>query len=416
MGTEPSCVWSETNMKNRIDPRRCAQWLLIGTLAACAARRPVDTDYIWNDASVATGIGGSPAQVLETYASNLDHATRADALEVLVRVASEPGGGRHGVAAIWDPEPWVQRAAVRSLASRTADPVAVEHLETLSARPEVDPYVRCRAALLLTGDLSEDVAESIRVGWVGAPLWRALPCATAAAVHGSGDALVVVQQALSTGSVALDPEFLQTLGQQSLDGIDGALVDGLSTADELARPALVAALLYRGHTVAFEQLRNGLEDADPLVRMEAVLMLASVDRPETLTLLGRAALQGDAPEARVAALVVAAREGSAFRVFEEAWASDNRDVRRAAIEHGAEHVLRQESTSSRSARKRLEVLLAAALVDDDPSTRTEALKQVGRTRLTSLQPVVEALMNDTEATDEARIAAAEALLRLRVGA
>ena len=402
-------------MKNRMDPRRCVQWLLIGVLAACATRRPAQTTYVWNDASVAVGVDGSAAQVLETYAGNLDAATRASALEVLVRVGAEPGGGRHGVAATWDPEPWVQRAAVRALASRTTDPVAVEQLAALSARSEVDPYVRCRAALLLPGDLSTDVNESIRVGWVGVPLWRALPCATAAAVHGSSEALTVVQEALSSGAVALDPEFLRTLGQQSLDGIDEALVQGLSTADELARPALLAALLYRGHAVALEQLRNGLDDPDPLVRMEAVMMLASVDRSETRTLLGRAALQGDAPEARVATLVVAAREGSGFRVFEEAWAADNRDVRRAAIAYGAEHVLRQESTTNRSARKKLEVLLAAALVDDDPSTRTEALKQVGRTRMKSLQAVVEALMNDTQATDEVRIAAAEALIRLRVG-
>ena len=46
---------------------------------------------------------------------DLDGPTRAAALEVLVRGATEPGGGAHGTAAIWDPEPWVQRAAVRAL-------------------------------------------------------------------------------------------------------------------------------------------------------------------------------------------------------------------------------------------------------------------------------------------------------------
>jgi HEAT repeat protein len=305
----------------------------------------------------------------------------------------------------------VQRAAVRALAARGDEPASIAHLQELAARNDVDPYVRCRAALLVPGEPSEAVQASVRKGWQSTPLWLALPCATADAVRGSEDALVVVQEALSTGAIALDPDFVHTLGMQSLDGMDAAMIRGLSTADELVRPAYTSVLLARGHEEALEQVRASFSDPDPLVRMEGVLLLAPIDTPAALAMLSRAAAD-QTPEGRVASLVIAARQGLGFKAFEEAWSGDNRDVRRAAIGFAAEHVLRQEAAGSRSARKRLEGLLAEALVDPDPITRTEALRQVGRTGMASLVPVVEALLLDDEAEDIVRIAAAAALVRL----
>ncbi len=105
---------------------------------------------------------------------------------------------------------------------------------------------------------------------------------------------------------------------------------------------------------------------------------------------------------------MAARRGAIFKVFEEAFASDNRDVLRQAVVYATEHVLRAELQGQRSSRKRLERLLADALVDPDPPMRVEALAQVGRARVHSLQLVVAALLADSEAEDVVRIAAAEA--------
>ena len=132
--------------------------------------------------------------------------------------------------------------------------------------------------------------------------------------------------------------------------------------------------------------------------------------------MSHAAAADQTPEGRVASLALAARQGGAFKTFEEAWSGDNRDVRRAAIVFGAEHVLRQEARGIRSARKRLEGLLADALVDPDPITCTEALRQVGRTGMRDLAPVVEALLLDDEAEDIVRITAAAALVRLGAAA
>ncbi|HCH62616.1 MAG: hypothetical protein CL927_00340 [Deltaproteobacteria bacterium] len=399
-------------MKHLTTLQWCARWVVVVGVVACAGRKSPLSGYVWSDPSARTGVEEPAHAVLKTYAAAIDGSVRAAALEVLVRAGAEPGGGPYGIAAIWDPEPWVQRAAVRGLVARGAEPASLERLAVLAARPQIDPYVRCRAALLLPGEFSESVGQSVDEGWVGAPLWQALPCATAAAVHGSEPALAVVREALSSGAVALDPEFMRILSQQSLEGMDTSLREGLASADELARPAYVSALLVRGQAAALDELRTSLVDPDPLVRMEAVLSLSAVDTPATSTMLNRTATERQTPEASVASLVVAARNGANFRVFEEAWLNDNRDVRRAAIVFGAEHVLRQEARGSRSARKRLEGLLAEALVDADPTTSTEALRQVGRVAMHNLEPVVSALLNDTEADAHVRIAAAAAWIRL----
>ncbi len=387
-------------------------WLAVSLLAlfslGCAARRGPPVVFRPPDPSVRAGIDGEAAELLQSMAADVDGPTRAAALEVLVRVSSEPGGGSHGVAAIWDPEPWVQRAAVRALGARGAEPLAVERLGQLAARREVDTYVRCGAALLLTGPLPAAVADSVHAGWTSAPLWKGLPCAVVDAVHGTPGALEQVQAAMEEGALALDSDFVRSLGTVDLDGLDAAMVRGLETADELIRPALTHALLLRGHPAGLARLRDQLSDADPQVRMEAVVLLATVDGDATTQLLDKAASNDSSPEGHVAALVVAARRGASFKVFEEAFASDNRDVRRQAVVYATEHVLRAELQDQRSSRKRLERLLADALVDPDPPMRVEALAQVGRARVHSLQLVVAALLADSEAEDVVRIAAAEA--------
>jgi len=384
---------------------------LASSLVACAARRAPVASFEVVDPSVRAGVDGPALALLDQYAQDVDGPTRAAALEVLVRASVDPAGGRFGVAATWDPEPWVQRAALRALSQRGNEPESVARLAELAARSDVDPSVRCRAAVLLPTPVSESVQAATRAGWERAPLWRGLPCAAADAGWGSEAARDRVLEAVEQGAMALDPDLVRTLAAIELAGLEGALVSGLEAADELVRPALTTALLVRGDPAGLAAVRDSLSDADPLVRMEAVLLLAPIDRPEATQQLAKAA--NDTPEGQVASLVLAAREGSGFRVFEEAFDSDNRDIRRAAVRYGGEHVQREESASSgRSSRKRCEKLLARALVEPDPSTRAEALRQTGLLGMTGLRPVVEALLADTDAEDHVRIAAAGALVSL----
>lgn len=387
--------------------------LTASSLPGCGGHRSAAPLAAWTDPTIGRGIAPEPLAVLEHYAADVDGPTRAAALEVLVRAAAAPGGGPHGVAALWDPEPWVQRAALRALEGRTAEAETLARLTTLAARAEVDPYVRCRAALLLPTPVAESVATTTRTSWTQGPRWRGVPCAAADAVWGSAAALERLQGALADGELALDPDFVSSLASLPLEGLDTALVAGFETADELVRPALSRVLLARGVDAGLAAVRADLDHTDPMVRMESVLLLAEVERPETTQLLQRAAGAQDRPEGQVAALVVAARTGGNFRDFEEAYAGDNRDVRQAAVRYSVPWLRRVEASGTgRGGRKRLERLLGAALVDPDPSTRIEALAQVGRSGSTSLRPVVDALLADTEVEDSVRIAAAEARVAL----
>ena len=145
-GTRWVPPWSETGMHTIIDFRWLLRLLVFSVGTACAGRRAPGGAYTWMDPSVGVGVAGPAYALLQEYAEDLDGPTRAAALEILVRGASEPGGGRHGIAAIWDPEPWVQRAAVRALAARGDEPASVAHLAALAARTDVPTIGKRKAS------------------------------------------------------------------------------------------------------------------------------------------------------------------------------------------------------------------------------------------------------------------------------
>lgn len=387
---------------------------LMVTLAGCAARRGSLPQFASSDPVLGVGLEGPATEVLQAMAADVDGGTRAAALDVLVRAAAEPAGGAFGVAAIWDPEPWVQRSAVEALASRLSEAESIERLTELATRAGVDPHVRCRAAYLLPAPVEAPVSQAVRESWTTAPIWKSVPCAAADASGGATDAAARLVEALEQGALALEPTLVPTLSTLKVEGLDAAIVRGLDSADDVVRPMLVATLLARGNPAALDALRANLSDPDPLVRMEAVELLSEVHQPGTDQLLAKAASSPEEPEGSVALMVLAARTGGSFRTFEDAFAGDNRDLRRAAVRFGSEHVARQEAPGGgRSARKRLERLLAQALVDPDPTTRERALQATGRLQIVGLQTVVEALLGDAESDDRLRVHAAEALLALQ---
>jgi HEAT repeat protein len=220
---------------------------------------------------------------------------------------------------------------------------------------------------------------------------------------------------VAEGAVALDEAFLSDLAAASQKDLVDALRSGLTQADELLRPAYAKALLCHGDSAGLDAFRTGLQDEDPLVRMETVLLLA--DGPASADgLLGRAAQQVNTPEGMVAEITVAARSGGgSIKPFEAALTSDNRDVRAVSITQFGAWAALMEAHGRSLPDRRVERLLATAVVDPEVAVQRAAVEQIGRLRVGSLDPVVRALLNDDDADPLVRIAAAEAAILLSGG-
>ena len=391
--------------------------VVAGMWAGCAARRgPAPDRGMAADARLLrAGIPTAAEEVLAVYAADIDPQLRGVALAVAVRAEPARGGGAWGTAGVWDPDPWVQARVVSALAQRVDETETVGLLSELAARTAVEPYTRCRAARFVPAPVPAAVVDATTVGWQNTPLWKAAPCALTASGWGDGAATERVAQAVAEGAVALDEPFLGDLAAASQHGLVDALKRGLVQADELLRPAYARALLFHGDSTGLETFRTGLQDDDPLVRMEAVLLLA--DAPVAADpLLGRVAQQVDSPEGLVAGVTVAARDGGgSIKPFEVALMSENRDVRTVCIERFGTWAASMAADGRSLPDRRVEKLLATAVVDPEVAVQRAAVEQIGRLGVGSLDPVVQALLADDDADPMVRIAAAEAAILLSGG-
>jgi len=370
----------------------------------------VDLEQTLESPSLRAGIPQAAEQVLATYAADVDPELRGHALSVAVLADPAAGGGSWGTAGVWDPDPWVQAQVVGALVLRLDEAETVGLLSELAARSEVEPYTRCRAARFVPEPVPADVVDATTAGWRSAPLWKAAPCALTASAWGDGDASLRVTQAVAEGAVALDGPFLDDLSALASPALVDAMKTGLTQADELLRPAYAKALLRQGDGAGLDEFRANLQDDDPLVRMETVLMLA--DAPAAADgLLGRAAQQVDTPEGVVAALTLDARRGVAgIKSFELAFASDNRDVRAVSVAQLGVWAALVRSQGRGLPMRRVEKFLAEAVVDPEPAVQRAAVEQIGRLGAAGLHPLLEALLADADADPRVRIAAAEAAI------
>ena len=368
---------------------------------------------------VRAGMPAGAKAVLSAYAQALEPELRGEALSVLVRADVGAGGGVWATAGVWDPDPWVQARVVEALSVRLDESESVGLLAELAGRPEVEPYTRCRAARYLPVPVPASVREVTQAGWQRAPLWKAAPCALTSAEWGDKDAAKKVAQAVAEGAVALDAPFLGDLAVHSSPEMIDALKLGLVQADELLRPAYAKALLVHGDSAGLDVFSENLDDDDPLVRLETVLLLA--DAPATAdVLLARAAQLDGTPEGVISELTVAARQGGGkTKLFELALLSDNRDVRAVAVSLAGLWTISARAGGRSVSELRIEKLLATAVVDPEVNVQRAAVEQIGRLQVVGLAPLVDALLEDADADPFVRVAAAEAAIALaasRVGA
>jgi hypothetical protein len=400
--------------------------VLAALLGGCAAGRSGALDPSLVDAPATSRVETDPTAVLAEGAGSLDPGIRAHALAWLVRLDPAPGSGPWGPRAMWDPDAWVQRRCAEALLERPDDPVAVGLLEDLVRRATVDPYVRGAVALRLfraghTGaaaDLAREIAAE-------RAHWRAAPLALALASQGDAAASGRVATAVASGALPLEPGFFDDIGSTGLTALIPALVAGEAMAEPELVLSYAAARLTLGDASADGTFRRALADDDPLVRLEAVLVLSKLDGPwlapsseepmspvvgpAVASLLDRAVTLGPDLVRAQAQLVIASRDATAAAQIRAAWSSDDPEVRAMALR--AVGPAAAALAADKKALRALQALVVDAIADPSPSVRLEALRAATQLTWSELPDGVTAALTDEAQSIRTEAAALTLLTR-----
>ena len=159
-------------------------WMWLG-----CAKAPLDAGDATLPEAVVDVAAQAPAEVLEGATASLEPSLRARAIALTVLTTADLD--RWGPRGLWDPSPWVQRAAIEALDTRDAHDL----LTSFVGRADAAPTSRALAALAL-----DPGAVSLSDAWRAAEApWTRAPLALAAWHHGDDDALPALTAALATG-------------------------------------------------------------------------------------------------------------------------------------------------------------------------------------------------------------------------
>lgn len=387
-------------------------WLVGLVGVGCAPKAPSGLDA-QTETATATVDPNAARAVLEASADELDVSVRRLALETLVQLSPPDRVAGWADRGLWDPSPYVQRAVIDALTVRLPEPVSQQRLQGFVRRDGLDPYSRCAAASRLAARGDDSTLSAVQNAYQQEPaLWRAAPCALAAAQMGDADGRARLKAALEQGALPLDAGFLSDVGQADLgEDVAASLAVGLERLEPELELAAAAALVVMGESAGEPLLRRALSSEQGQRQMEAVDFLLELPEADAARLLRRA----NGADAKVAArlgLVYHGLEEPYFAV--ESLLAGDREVRALATRALGGWLETNGSSGSRKMIRFSRQGLAQALADPEEVVQIEAaraLRAVGRPDdATAVAPLLEA------DSDQLRIEAAAALLRLTADA
>ncbi len=265
----PTTRWPDWPLRGSM---RCRAELLLALLLGCGPKssslRPASVVRQATDAARAE-------ELLVEGAEDLDVSVRRRALALLVQVSPEPASSSWGERGLWDPSPVVQGAVIEALAEQLPRPESLLALQRYVARPHVDPYRRCAAASRLARSGDTAAAPVVIAAYRDeAELWRAAPCALAAAELGDAEALATLEEALQLGELPLELVFIADLGRSGL-ALGPMIRDNLDGLEEELQLPLAGALLGLDEAGGAAMFRQALSSEDDEVYLEAVDLLTA---------------------------------------------------------------------------------------------------------------------------------------------
>jgi hypothetical protein len=367
-------------------------WMWLG-----CAKAPLDAGDATLPEAVVDVAAQAPAEVLEGATASLEPSLRARAIALTVLTTADLD--RWGPRGLWDPSPWVQRAAIEALDTRDAHDL----LTSFVGRADAAPTSRALAALAL-----DPGAVSLSDAWRAAEApWTRAPLALAAWHHGDDDALPALTAALATGELDVDAAFFAALAQRSQPDVLAALAEAQARAEPELAIQLAATRLRCGDAKAAVPLRKAL-DGSAEEQLEALDALGALPGAAADELITRAASSAHELVRRDALLLAAARLGQQPERLTDALDDPDREVRLFAV--AASRIALAQGPASRQVAKEARRALVEALVDPDLQVRAEAARGVGEHRVVEARAALEALLTDEVAW--VRVEAAGALLAL----
>lgn len=379
--------------------------VLLLTVLACRHQPPPPLAQV--DAQAVQDLP-APIQVLLASAESPDAGLRRQALALLIAQEPAPGGGAYGPRAVYDPSPYVQRAAADALAAR-GDAESTALLRTLARLDSADPYARGHAGMLLAQAGDTQALPALRAAMdQEREHWRRLPLALAAAAMGDSEALTAVQKDLARGDLPLELDLFRDLGASGLTELAPALREGTEMLPpDLALPA-AAALMQLGDKQGETTLRNALASPDLVDRLSALDVLSELPGEHANELLRKAARSGPEPARVYAACILLERgEGDPTQGL-AALELQDRELRAQAA-WGLGGYLSQ--VSSGRMRRRVQQSLRAALSDSEPVVVAAAVDALGRSGDPQDRDYLAPFL--TAETESLRLRAAGALLALQ---
>ena len=338
-----------------------------------------------------------PSALLESAASSLEPSTRASAIGPLI--LSDPGDTwvQRG---LFDPDPWVQRAACFAALQKGSYDQVIEYLARTT-----DAYVRGEvgATLARTGT-HQDALPTL---WTPATDAIDAPLALPAAILGNQDALSFLGESLASGEVALEYTFMAAIGESSLPALIPFLQTGEEAVEEELRLAYAAARLALGDPSASQPFKQALSGSNPEQALEALDYLTEIPTTEAAQLLRRGQASQDAEVAWYSGLALAARGQAGHQKLIDAFEESNWEVRLWATQSAI--TLVQTPTIERKYLAAARQTLERAARDENPVIRrkmTEALPHIEPELAASL---IALLLADTELS--VRVAAAGAAMQ-----
>ncbi len=349
------------------------------------------------------------AEVVAASAADLDVGLRGPALGRLIEISSAPGGGDWGQRAVWDPSPWVQREAIHGLEARLPEQESAELLLQLALRQEAEPYTRGLAALALADQGDRRPLEAMQVCMNVDVLWRAAPCALAAARYNDPSGKERLLVALDAQELPLDLAFVAALGGSGLEFLVPELEGALSWVEEPLRVPVAAALLELSPQRGESAMRGYLGDPSIEVRLEALDFLRDRDQPEATALISKASTSSEV-DGQYARLIEVARGGRAPAAALEAFSSPNREVRAWSV-----WALGRSWSPELPKKERADIsaALVAAAADTESTVRLEAARALGASGADAELQALEALLESE--LPQVRLEAGLRLLQLARG-
>jgi len=342
-----------------------------------------------------------PRAVLVPAAGSLDVSQRMRALELLVLHAPEDELSGFGLRGLYDPSSYVRRRVTEALAQRLPSPAALQLLEQLVLRQDVDAYTRGMAGFSLGLAGHSSTMDALGAAWraESAP-WDRAPLALAAATMGDTEASAALSASLVEGAFPLETDFFLALGQSGLPELVPALLEARGLVEEeLVLPIGVALLglgAPGGEAIFREALGAELEE----LRLEALDYLILLEGPEVDGLLRKARAGGPELVRTYSDLILVGRGEAPLSVAIDATEVRDREQRCLSLDAIGRHLASAPTGSvprrkERSARE----ISFQSLLHPEPAVRLCAARSLGLMARPEDRAVLEAEL--TSLSDEA---------------